>query len=272
MSEKKLPSMTDDDFEPEWLSTGVSHSHHAPRPRVPLPPPRAPRFPRRKSLAWLRELAGNWSWRRGTSLFLTRSTPVYRLDDDEAREALENEFGRTLLSLSWWNVPGCSSSWTVEALDFGVASRLYLQRRDVEGLCLLAYSDDRSRERSDAAFLRDFFETNGDAYDTFIMGGPPDAAEGSRYVSDDLLVELLVSGMRMCPWYEPIPDDLESLARKIIDDRGRAGRRELIERVGAVMLGMLVSGVDGKEAADGGEAGFEEAGDGDPDDDREADA
>jgi hypothetical protein len=247
MSEKKLPFTNDDDFEPVGFLTGGSLFHHAPRPRVPLPPPRAPRFPRKKSLAWLRELAGNWRWQCGTSLFLTRSTPVYKLDDD-VRKPIEREYGRTLLSLGWWNVPGCSSRWTVEALDFGASSRLYLQRRSVEGLCLLAYSDDRSRARSDAAFLRDFFSSNGDAYDTFIMGGPPDEAQGSLYVSDELLVELLVSGMQACPWYEPIPDDLESLARKIIGDDGRAGRKEFVERVGAAMLGMLVSGADRVDA------------------------
>jgi hypothetical protein len=241
MSEKKIPTTTDDDFEPEWILACLSHSHRPPQERVPSPPPRAPRFPRKKSLAWLRELAGGWDWRPGTSLFLTKSTPLYELDD-EPREALENDFGRRLLSLSWWNAPGCSSDWTVEAIDFGTASRLYLQRRCDEGLCLLAYSDDRSRARSDAEFLRDFFRSNGDAYDTFIMGGPPDEAEGSRYVSDELLEELLVRGMNACPWYEPIPDDLEALARKIIDPRGKAGRRELIERVGAAMLGMLASG------------------------------
>jgi len=242
--QKNLPS---DDLE-DRLGGQVFHRQRGSQPTTPSP---GPVFPDDPSLEWLRELVSAWKPRSfGKNLFVTKSTPCWKLDDEELAERLQDEQKRFLLSLGWWNVPGCSSRWHVWAYDVAPAARLYFEQRDVEGLCLLAYSDDPYRARADRHFLRAFFEANGDRFDTFIMGGPPDEAEGSDYVSDELLVELLATCMEACPWYEPIPDDLAARAFKIVHGKGKAGRRELVERVGAAILGIACRGeVDDGEGA-----------------------
>lgn len=233
---RKIPTGDPEDY----LYTYVSHAGRRPAPPPPLP---GPVFPDDPSLAWLGELVSGWKPRTfGPHLFGTASTPCWKVDDEAVAEMLQDEYKRHLLSLGWWNVPGLSSGWHVWAYDVAPAARLYFEQRDVEGLCLLAYGDDPDRERGDRQFLRAFFDANGDRFDTFIMGGPPDEAEGSTYVPNELLVELLATCLRACPWYEPIPDDLVALAHEIVHGKGKAGRRELVERTGAAILGMLAQG------------------------------